>query len=63
MTDYEENGDIVEPCYIILDRLLKLCNAPDHSNIKIMDHSKDLLRQAIKHSAQFQCQESYTFLL
>lgn len=27
-----------------------------------MDHSKKLLRQAIKHSAVYQCQESFTFL-
>ena len=55
ITEYEENGDIVEACYIVLDRLLRLSNSPEHQNVKVMDHSKQLLRQAIKHSAVYQC--------
>lgn len=63
ITEYEDNGDIVEVAYTVLDRLLRLSNGnAEHANVKVMDQSKQLLRQAFKHSAVYQCQESYTFL-
>ena len=63
ITEYEENGDIVEASYTVLYRLLYLShNKLDHQTVKVMDHSKQLLRQAIKHSGVYQCQESYRFL-
>ena len=54
ITEYEENGDIVEASYTVLYRILRLSGSnPDHPNVKVMDHSKQLLRQAIKHSGVY----------
>ena len=43
MEDYEDNGDIVEPAYRILEKLL-LLGAPEHPTVRVIDHSKTLLR-------------------
>mmetsp|Transcript_30413 Transcript_30413/g.40450 ORF Transcript_30413/g.40450 Transcript_30413/m.40450 type:complete len:113 (+) Transcript_30413:3184-3522(+) len=61
ITDYEDNGDIIEPVYAVMDRLLSL-GSSDHPTVKVIDHSKILLRQAVKHSAVYQCPQSYAFL-
>lgn len=42
--EYESNGDIVEPIYTVLDRLLHLSNTATHSTVKVMEKSKQLLR-------------------
>lgn len=33
LVDYEDNGDIVEASYTVLDRLLRLSATPDHPNV------------------------------
>ena len=33
LIDYEDNGDIVEASYTVLDRLLRLSSSPDHPNV------------------------------
>lgn len=62
LTDYEQNGDIVEPTYVVLDRLLHLSKYTDHPAVKLVEGSKVLMRSAIMHTSVYQCQESYTFL-
>jgi hypothetical protein len=38
LTDYEDNGDIVEICYQILDRYLKAASDnSSHENVTIME--------------------------
>ena len=39
ITQFEDNGDIVEPAYICLDRILHLSSSPGHETVKVMDHS------------------------
>ena len=43
LTDYEDNGDIVEPIYVIMDKLLSM-GTSDHPTVKQIEHSKTLLR-------------------
>ena len=55
LTDYEQNGDIVEPTYVVLDRLLHLSKYTDHPAVKLVEGSKVLMRLAIMHTSVYQC--------
>ena len=61
ITEFEDNGDIVEPVYVIMEKLVAL-GTYDHPTVKQIDHSKTILRQAVRHSAVFQCMQAYNFL-
>ena len=43
LTEYEDNGDIVEPVYVIMEKLLAI-GSPDQPTVKQIDHSKVLLK-------------------
>jgi len=58
LMDHEENGDIIEPIYQILDSFL----GGSEEAIKVVDQSKNLLQIGIKHTAVYQCEWSYKFL-
>ena len=63
LVEHEENGDIVEMSYSILERFIKVSEGKGtHQNIRIMEQSKNLLSIGIKHTAVFQCEQAYTML-
>jgi hypothetical protein len=60
---YEENGDIVEGIYVVLEKFLRLNREnKDHPNVQLMDKHQELLSQAIKHASVYQSGHSFIFL-
>ena len=63
LTEFEENGDIVEGVYLVLERFLRLAHGdPEHGSVRVMEGSVDLMKQAGKHTASYQCGESLAYL-
>lgn len=63
LTEFEENGDIVEGVYLVLERFLRLAHGdPEHGSVRVMEGSVDLMKQAVKHTASYQCGESLAYL-
>ena len=63
LTDFEESGDIVEGVYLILEKFLLLARDDNkHPNVQVMENSQPLMKQAVKHAANYQCAESFAYL-
>lgn len=62
LTEFEDNGDIVEGVYKILDKLLQLCNDGSHQTVKEIEKQSILMKQAVMHSTSYQCQDSFNYL-
>ena len=63
LTEYEVNGDLIEGLYQIMQLFIKVSKDETSSaNVAVLDQSRNLLCQAIKHSAVYQCGEAFHFL-
>lgn len=63
LTEFEENGDIVEGVYSVLEKFLRLAHGDSqHGSVRVMEGSVDLMKQAVKHTASYQCGESLAYL-
>ena len=63
LTDFEESGDIVEGVYMILEKFLRLARDDNkHPSVQVMENSQPLMKQAVKHAANYQCAESFAYL-
>lgn len=63
LNDFEENGDIVEGIYLVLEKFLRLANDDaEHGSVRVMENSQPLMKQAVKHTANYQCPESLAYL-
>ena len=63
LTDFDENGDIVESVYLVLEKFLRLAHDDcSHPSVRVMEASQPLMKQAVKHAANYQCAESFSYL-
>ena len=64
LLDNEEDENIVESVYSILDFFISIARSdPTHENVKVMEGSKMLMSLAVKHTAIYECESSYQFLI
>eukprot|EP00347_Sterkiella_histriomuscorum_P023636 403333912 len=64
LMDNEEDANIVETVYEIMDIFISVARGQStHENVRVMEGSKILMSLAIKHTAIYQCEVSYYFLL
>ena len=61
LTEFEDNGDIVEGVYTILEKLVTLCNS-DSQTMKEIENQTVLMKQAVMHASYYQCLQSFDFL-
>jgi len=63
LTEFEENGDVAEGVYQVLEKFLRLAHDdPQHGSVRVMENSQPLMKQAVKHTANYQCPESLAYL-
>ena len=58
---YEENGDVVEQVYTLLEKILNHSKKALQDNVQVIDQLS-VLSQAIKHTSVYQCIEAFTFI-
>jgi len=64
LTSNEENGEVVNKIYEILQNFIAVSKSTSQAitNIGVLDMSKSLLQICIKHSSIYQCENAFIFL-
>jgi len=64
LTSNEQNGEIVNKIYEILQNFIAVSKSSSQAiaNIGVLDMSKSLLQICIKHSSIYQCENAFLFL-